>query len=47
MIKLEGIVLNVFTSRAEQTKKAKHLRIGTKSRFLALWICRMGKSKTN
>ena len=26
MIKLEGIVLNVFTSRAAKTKKAKHRR---------------------
>ena len=47
MIKLEGIVLNVFTQQGGTNKKAKHLMIGTKFRFLALWICRMGKSKTN
>ena len=47
MIKLEGIVLNVFTQQGGTNKKGETFEDRDKVRFLALWICRMGKSKTN
>ena len=37
MIKLEGIVLNVFTQQGGQNKKAKHSTTATRFKFLALW----------
>ena len=43
MIKLEGIVLNVFTSRAAKTKKAKHSTTATRCKFwrygTSQWWC--------
>ena len=37
MIKLEGIVLNVFTQQGGQNKRVKLLMIVTRCKFWELW----------
>ena len=47
MIKLEGIVLNVFTQQGGQNKKAKHSTTATRCKFFGAMELPNGGVKTN